>query len=88
MRTAGKTSVWLSAESAQLLNAWEESNPGQKLNLSDLLAAAVRRHTGQLNADERTAELATRGASGVEALQKELRALARRVAKLEKGGKP
>lgn len=65
-----------------MLDQYEAANG--KVNLSELLGEAVRRRTGQLNADELVAERATTAVTGVEKLQRELRALARRTAKLEK----
>lgn len=86
-RTPGKTSIWLSAETAALIDQYEVGHPGEKVNLSELVAEAVRRYTGQLNREELVAERASSAAVGVEKLQKEIRALARRVAALEKGAK-
>lgn len=65
-----------------MIDQWESTNGA--LNLSELVAEAVRRRTGRLNADEQVAERASSAAVGVEKAQRELRALARRVAKLEK----
>ena len=65
-----------------MLDQWESVH-GQ-VQLSELLAEAVRRRVGRLNADEAVAEKASTAAVGVEKLEKELRQLARRVAKLEK----
>lgn len=82
-RTGGKTSVWLAADLAVQLDAWETSR-GETVNLSEVLAEGIRRRIGRMNDDDLQREHIAELRSQVGQLVKDQRAMQRRLAKLEK----
>lgn len=84
-RSGGKTSVWLAADLAAQLDAWETANGA--VNLSELLAEAVRRKIGRMDQSEQLVENVATLRTEMVAMQRDMKAAVRRLAKLEKGAR-
>ena len=82
MAVAGKQAVYLPAELADALTAWEAVHG--KINLSGLVQETIRRKIGALDEGDRQADQVTAALSSVRTLERAVKALEKRVKTLER----